>query len=273
VPRRLRWTVVALALFAAPVAACSGDDDSDDAAPTTVGGEFITVVDTSVAGTDDVSSTVASEVSTTAAAVTTTTAAPATTVPQTVPGAASEDPTCRAAGDFFSSLNALVYPLSTSFLDDPQAAQDFATLETLAAPSFVAASAALESSWPAGAGEELAAVKSGFLDPFVARQQAAVGALAAAGITPAEQEELNRRWQALVTSGGTATEVSDLQPADLGIAAGAAAKLDAAGAAFLAAQGPLLESGVFFNEVTYPQLEQYLAEACPDVAEVVAANF
>jgi hypothetical protein len=25
--------------------------------------------------------------------------------------------------------------------------------------------------------------------------------------------------------------------------------------------------------VTYPQLEQYLVEACPDVAEVVAANF
>ncbi|HWC67332.1 MAG TPA: hypothetical protein VG478_04635 [Acidimicrobiales bacterium] len=272
-PRRLRWIVVALALVVSPVAACSGDDDDGDAAPTTTGG-FTTAVDTSVAtGTTEVSATDAPATTSATTSGATTTTAPATTVPQTVPGAASTDPTCRAAGDFFSSLNALVYPLSTSFLDDPQAAQDFATLETLAAPSFVAASAALEGSWPPDAGQELAAVKSGFLDPFVARQQAAVGALAAAGVTPAEQEELNRRWQALVTSGGTATEVADLQPADLGVAAGLAGKLDAAGAAFLAAQGPLLESGVFFNEVTYPQLEQYLVEACPDVAEVVAANF
>jgi hypothetical protein len=75
-----------------------------------------------------------------------------------------------------------------------------------------------------------------------------------------------------VTTGGTSTEVSNLEPQDLGLGADLAAQLDQASTAFLAAQGPILESGVFGNQVTYPQLEQYLLGACPDVAELVASN-
>ena len=95
------------------------------------------------------------------------------------------------------------------------------------------------------------------------------GATGVAQPAPAEQEQLVSTWQALATSGGTSTAVGNVQPEDVGIEAALAAKVDQAGAAFLTAQGPLLESGVFGNNVTYPQLEQYLTEACPDVAELV----
>jgi hypothetical protein len=259
-----------LLVAAVLLAACS--DDDDDAATTTTDVEA-TTAETSVETSATTPAPATSAAATTAAGTATTaTPAPTTIAPSVIPGATSSDPTCRAAGDFFSSLNALVYPLSTSFLDDPQAAHDFATLEVIAAPSLVASGAALEASWPAAAGEELAAVKSGFLDPFATRQQAAVAALSAAGIEPADQEGLQRAWQALVTTGGTSTEVSNLEPQDLGLGADLAAQLDAASTAFLAAQGPILESGVFGNQVTYPQLEQYLVGACPDVAELVASN-
>jgi hypothetical protein len=267
VPRPLPWLLVAVAL----VAACSDDDDAQDTAATATTQAEITVVDVTAApGSTDVAAT---GVPATTAAPGTATTPPTTLPPAVVPGATSEDPTCRAAGDFFSSLNALIYPLSTSFLDDPQSAQDFATLEVFAAPSFVASGPALEGAWPSSAAGELSSVKTGFLDPFLARQQAAVGALTAAGVTPAEQEQLVSTWQALATSGGTSTAVGNVQPEDVGIEAALAAKVDQAGAAFLAAQGPLLESGVFGNNVTYPQLEQYLTDACPDVAEHVASTF
>jgi hypothetical protein len=254
------------------VAACSDDDDAQDTAATATTQAEITVVDATAApGSTDVAATGAPV--TTAAAPGTPTTPPTTLPAAVVPGATSEDPTCRAAGDFFSSLNALIYPLSTSFLDDPQSAQDFATLEVFAAPSFLASGPALESAWPSSAAGELSSVKTGFLDPFLARQQVAVGTLTAAGVTPAEQEQLVSTWQALATSGGTSTAVGNVQPEDVGIEAALAAKVDQAGVAFLTAQGPLLESGVFGNNVTYPQLEQYLTDACPDVAELVASNF
>jgi hypothetical protein len=267
VPRPLPWLVLAVALFAA----CSGDDDADDTAATTTVGTESTLVQATAqpASTEAPSATAVATTPAAGAATTTPTTLPAAVLP----GADSDDPACRAAGDFFSSLNALVYPLSTSFLDEPPAALDYATLEVVAAPSLLASGGALEASWPAAAAGELADVKSGFLDPFIARQQAAVSALTAAGVTPAEQEDLQEAWQAVVTSGGTSTEVSNLRPQDLGIDGDLATKVGQAGEAFLAAQGPILESGVFGNLVTYPQLEQYLTEACPDVAEIVAANF
>jgi hypothetical protein len=267
VPRALPWLFVVVAL----VPACSGDDDAEDTAATAPTTTEITVVDvTAESGSTDVVEPSVPATTTAPAAATT---SPTTLPPAVVPGATSDDPTCRAAGDFFSSLNALIYPLSTSFLDDPEAAQDFATLEAFAAPSFLASGPALEGAWPSAAAGELSSVKAGFLDPFLARQQAAVGALTAAGVTPAEQEQLATTWQALATSGGTSTAVGNVQPEDVGIEAGLAAKVDQAGAALLSAQGPLLEAGVFGNNVTYPQLEQYLTEACPDVAELVASNF
>jgi hypothetical protein len=265
VPRPLLWLLGAVAL----VSACSDDDDARDTTAVTTTEAGITVVDVTAApGSTDVAATGAPTSTAAPGAATT-----APTTPPPVPGSTSEDPACRAAGDFFSSLNALIYPLSTSFLDDPQSAQDFATLEVFAAPSFLASGPALEGAWPASAAAELSSVKAGFLDPFLARQQAAVGALTSAGVTPAEQEQLITTWQALATSGGTSTAVGDVQPEDVGVEAGLAAKLDQAATALLAAQGPLLESGVFGNNVTYPQLEQYLTEACPDVAELVASNF
>jgi hypothetical protein len=267
-------------VLATTLVACTDDDDdaSDRAPATSVTAAEVTAPDTTeTAATEAPGSTAAATTTAaaTAPAPTTPPTTPPTTAPVPVPGATSADPACRAAGEFFSSLNALLFPLSTSdVVGDPESAADYASLEVLAAPSLLGSAQALEAGWPAPAAGELAGVKAGFLDPFTARLQAAAAELTAAGVTSAELETMADTWRATVATGATAQEISNLEPQDLGVPAALATKVEQAGQGLLESQGALLESPVFAGElVTYPQLEQHLAGACPEVADLVASNF
>lgn len=186
--RLVAAAVVALAVFGG----CSSSDDV--ASPSPSERDVATTGASAPGDTDDRSpSTVpsadasASSTSTTIGAVTDT----------GVPGIDSDDAFCRAWSEFAGSFQALAYA-SGSAADQSTARR----AELAAAPAILAAAAALDAHLPG----ELQASRDVFLDgllgPFTRRAERASAALADAGLTEAQIEQLGTAWIAQLTESG-----------------------------------------------------------------------
>jgi hypothetical protein len=179
--------------------------------------------------------------------------------PTGVPGLAAADPFCAAWAAYAGSVQVLA--VAAAFGD--QTEDQLTANEEYAAPAVVAAVQQIGDHWPAEIAAEETTVLDEVLGPTQRREQKAVAALTAAGMSAAEVQAMADAWrQVLATRDPQDPQVhgpADNATLDPRIVA-AAASFGAAVPAF-GDDPSLLVAGV-----DYPLTRAYLGSNCPDLA-------
>ena len=177
------------------------------------------------------------------------------TVPEDgVPGIDSEDPFCRAWGEFAGSFQALT--LASSLGTD---AVDAARLEVVASPAVVSAAQALADNVPDPIAFERDTFVDGVIGPFARRSARAEDELRAAGLSSTDLEQLGDAWlTALADTGVDDPQIVVAVPAEW------AGAVDAATAVFVADVPAIAADPSLVTGAAAPATFDYIAGTCPD---------
>jgi hypothetical protein len=259
---------VALVSLLLVVAACSSGDD--DAEPD---GVSTTVVGSSVAPPSDAENRLPETTSGVTAAVTAgattddsaevaTTEPAATGVPvdSGVPGLDSGDAFCSAWSRFGGSWQVLVQVASIA----PAAAS---RLEVIASTVVGDAYDAVFAAWPEQLEGERDVVADGYFGAFQRRNADAAAALAEAGATSTQVEQLAAAW-----TDALARYVPGAGAVEIDIPASLNPTLDVAAEAFEQVRVPLISDPSMVITVSTPLTDDFLATACPDQGWIVGQD-
>lgn len=248
--------LVALALSAV---ACSAD--TADAPTASIPATATTLAAVTAAPSTEQVSDAAADSTTTSVAVPATVSADTAsvetiaTVPEVgLPGIDSDDPFCRGWGEFAGSFQALA--LASSLGTDAVAAT---RLEVVASPAVVSAAQQLADGFPESIASERDIFVDGVIGPFARRAARAADELRAAGLAPAELEQLGDIWlAALVEVGVDDPEIVIAVPSEL------VGAVDAATVAFAASVPTIARDPSLVTSADAPATRTYLSENCPD---------
>lgn len=259
----IRSTSVIAVLVGVVLVGCSSDEGAgtDPTAATARPGVASTTAAESSVGTSVEATTNSSTNSTTITSTierpTASTAPTETiaTVPEDgVPGIDSEDPFCRAWGEFAGSFQALT--LASSLGTDAVGA---ARLEVVASPAVASAAQALADSFPDPIAFERDTFVDGVIGPFARRSARAEDELRAAGLSSTDLEQLGDAWLTTLADTG----VDDPQIA-VAVPAQWAGAVDAATVVFVADVPAIAADPSLVTSAATPATFDYIAGTCPD---------